>query len=288
MLELYAHMKNTLDALRYSLKISIGNADNFNTPGYKYISAAFTTIYDEVLQGGSKGKNPMVLGASMTLGSTSTDFSQGNLSIGTPLDSAIVGQGFFVLSQSSENFETSGNKVYTRAGRFLTDYKNEYLVDSFGRKVFGFKIKDNGDVDSSKLVPIKTEGYNDVGIKDGGLVVANYSAHQVAVEANDPNPVEEIPLFKLALTDFRNKQGLILTDGGAYIRTIASGESFPAGTSGESSYGNIHGGQTEASNIDVARIALDMQQLNRGFSAVQGVIDDVNRVIQNLINAFNS
>ncbi|MBT3261161.1 flagellar hook basal-body protein [bacterium] len=282
MLELYAHMQNSLGALRHALKIAVGNADNFNTPGYKYISASFTTMFDEVLQGGSKGKNPMVLGASMTLGSTSTDFSQGYLTLGTATDSAVVGEGFFLLSKSAEEYGDTSDKVYTRAGRFFADVNHEYLVDSFGRKVFGYKVKPNGEVLTSQLVPIKLNGATDIGIKDGGFVVSNYQADNI-----EGSTTVETPLYKLALTNFRNKQGLIMTDGGAYIRTIASGEAIAPGTSGKGQYGNIRGGMLESSNIDVARAALDMQQLNRGFAAVQGVIDDVGRVIQSVIQAFD-
>ena len=40
----------------------------------------------------------------------------------------------------------------------------------------------------------------------------------------------------------------------------------------------------ESSNIRVAKVALDMALINRGFSAIQGVIDDVNKIINNTIS----
>ena len=98
------------------------------------------------------------------------------------------------------------------------------------------------------------------------------------------------PLYRLGLTTFQNKQGLALTTGGAYKATVASGESLAhgaAGTaiggSGGSTYGDLIAQKVEASNVDIAKVALDMNLLNRGFAAVQAVIDDVTKIIQNVM-----
>ena len=73
-------------------------------------------------------------------------------------------------------------------------------------------------------------------------------------------------------------------DGAAYHATIAAGNEIKPSTSGSSVYGDILGNKLESSNIDVAKVALDMALMNRGFSAIQGVIDDVNKVTNNLIS----
>ena len=118
MLDIYVNITNSITALEKALRIAISNADNFNTPGYKYTFASFTTVYNEILTTGSETQNPLEFGGSMTLGSTSTDFSQGSISFGTHMDVAIVGEGFLSLSQSAVEFGAAANKVLTRNGRF--------------------------------------------------------------------------------------------------------------------------------------------------------------------------
>lgn len=283
MLDLYVNSKNALIGLESALRIAISNANNFNTPGFKYTFASFTTVYSEAMQGGTITKNPLNTGASMTLGATSIDFSQGNISLGTEMDTAIVGEGFFMLSNSSVEFDGSSPKVYSRAGRFQTDSNNKYLTDAFGRKVFGFELDDSGNIVSDELVPIETDGSTDIGFIDGGILVSNYSA---SIENED---VDREPMYQLALTTFQNKQGLVPVRGGAYKNTISAGDELDIKVSGAeigdtgNTYGDIIPNSLESANIDVAKVALDMNLLNRGFSAVQGVIDDITKILQNLI-----
>ena len=284
MLDLYINAKNSLDGLNSALRIAISNANNFNTPGFKYTFASFTTVYNEALTSGTENTNPLQMGSSMTLGATRIDFSQGNISIGSPLDLAIVGEGFFALSESDSDFSSGAPKVFTRAGSFLVDSSNRFLTDSFGRKVYGFKTDENGNVINDELVPIETDGELDIGFLDGGILAANWNSSQ-----GDPN-IEARPMYRIAMTTFQNKQGLVLKNGGAFKPTVASGESFafgPAGTRiGESGnvYGDLIAESIESTNVDVARVALDMNLLNRGFSAITGVIDDITKILSNLIS----
>lgn len=284
MFDLYIDNKNSLTSLEGALRIAISNANNFNTPGFKYSFTSFTTMYKEAVSSGTKYTNPLHTGSGMTIGSTSTAWEQGNLGIGTSLDAAIVGEGMFILSHSATEYDSGSKKVYTRAGRFQVDSTNTYLTDAFGRKVFGYKLDTQGNIASRELVPIQTNGSTDIGIDDNGMVVDGYAANQ----ADSENPTT--PMYQLALATFQNKNGLILTTGAAYEETVASGAQLDPGVAGESvggsdvsSYGSVLGGQLESSNVDIAKVALDMNLLNRGFSAVQAVIDDVTKIIQNVM-----
>lgn len=288
MLDIYKSVGNSLSALESALRLSISNADNFNTPGYKYSFATFTTVFNNVISSGTEDVNPKSLGGSMTLGSTSTDFSQGNIGFGTNMDVAISGDGFFLLSQSAQEFGAGGQKVYTRNGRFQVDFSNTFVTDTFGRKVFGFQLDQNGNRVSSTLVPVQTHGQTDIGFIEGGILVGNFSARKDAIAAGDPNPPEFVPLYQLGLTSFQNKQGLVIVDGAAYKATIAAGEELPIGVSGEGPYGDVLPEALEASNIDVAKVALDMALLNRGFNAIQGVIDDINKILNGLISKLQA
>lgn len=285
--ELYIGLKNSLNGLLSGLRLNISNAENFNTPGYKYAYVSYTSIQNKVIHSGTETRNPLALGASMTLGHTSTDFSQGSLGFGTELDVAVSGAGFFILSGSAVDFGTDDKEIYTRGGRFQVDSSNTYITDAFGRKVKGFPVDSNGNTTSSTLEPIQTDGYSDIGFIDGGILVNNYQAYEDAVAAGDAELPEREPLYRLALTTVQNKEGLVLTSGGAYEETPATGDRLSVGVSGEGIYGDILAESLESSNVDVAKVALDMALTNRGFSAIQGVIDDVNKIIGQTISKLS-
>ena len=282
MLDLYIQNKNAIIGLESALRIAISNANNFNTPGYKYVFSSFTTIYTEAVSSGTKTINPVETGSGMTLGSTSTDFSQGNITIGTELDTAIAGDGFFIISSSSSEFDNNATQLFTRSGSFQVDSSNTYIVDDFGRKVYGFPLDSNGNKASTAIEPIQTKGNPNVGFEDGGILVA------------DPDSDNPTPLYKLALTSFQNKEGLIATTGGAYKKSISSGERFNIATAGDplsansqTVYGDILSKSLESSNVDIAKVALDMNLLNRGFAAVQAVIDDVTKILNEVIKKLS-
>ena len=67
-------------------------------------------------------------------------------------------------------------------------------------------------------------------------------------------------------------------------KEMASGEQLSVGISGssistESSgiYGLVFGEMVESSNVEIAKVALDMNLLQRGFSATQGIIDNITK-----------
>ena len=162
MLDLYISNKNAIVGLESALRIAISNANNFNTPGYKYTFSTFTTMYTEAISTGNGDTNPIETGSGMMLGSTSTDFSQGPLTIGTDLDAAISGEGFYVISASASEFSGNSNNLYTRSGSFQVDNSNTYLVDAFGRKVFGFPVDSDGNITTVNPEAIETGGFTDL------------------------------------------------------------------------------------------------------------------------------
>ena len=132
--------------------------------------------------------------------------------------------------------------MYTRNGRLQTYFSNTFITDSFGRKIFGFKTDATGAILDDTLVPLQTNGETDIGFAEGGVLVSNFQANK-----DDPS-VATTPMFRLALTTFRNKQGLVGATGGALKETVASGEplSFKAagsaiGDETSSNYGDILG-----------------------------------------------
>ena len=287
MLDLYINFKNSIQALMRALEISVNNAQNFNTTGYKNQSASFAQVYSEAIHSGTDITNPMHTGNAVTLGAINIDFSQGSLTLGSQLDCAIVGEGFFLLSPSTTDFSAStGTMLLTRSGKFRADRANQFLVDDNGRNVLGFEVDPTtGEPINDELVPIQTNGEVDIGFVDGGILVSDFNA------AKDSEDIVPTPMYRLALSTVQNKSGL-LQDSGIFHETVSSGSRLNIGFSGSNivgeglsgQYGAIESESLEGSNFDIAKIALEMNQLQRAFSANQGVVDNVGKVLSGLMS----
>src|ERR1700679_3466042 len=90
------------------------NLANLNTTGFKDSTVAFNDLISEAIGGAASGSSQVGLGVSAPI--TTTQFAQGAItSTGGPLDAAIQGSGFFVITTPS------GATEYTRAGNFQVD-----------------------------------------------------------------------------------------------------------------------------------------------------------------------
>ena len=282
MLDLYVNIKNAYFAMESALRIAITNSHQYNTPGFKYSAPVFTTIFENQLTTGTANQNPISLGSSVTLGSVTRDFGQGAIVDGSLLDVAIKGEGFFITADLTQaQAQGAVAHGYTRNGRFRVDGNTHFLVDMFGRAVFGFAIDEAGNT-STQLEPIFVED-SDIGFINGGILVSNFTG------AKTDSSQAATPRYRLAMSTFFNKQGLSSTDGATFQETAASGENTGLGFSGrfigdsEARYGSIFSEKYESSNVDIARINLDLNVINRGTSAVQGVMDDLGKTLSGFI-----
>jgi flagellar hook protein FlgE len=117
-----------LQAHQKMLDLVGSNLANVNTTAFKAKTINFSELLNQTIKNGSQptatvgGTNPQQIGSGVEVAGTSPDISQGNIvNTGNPLDLAIEGQGYFVLSDGSQD-------VYTRDGSFSVD-ANGYLVD---------------------------------------------------------------------------------------------------------------------------------------------------------------
>jgi flagellar hook protein FlgE len=130
------------------------NIANVNTFGYKKGRVTFKDTMNQTISGASAaqdnrgGKNPMQVGLGTTLATIDTIHTQSSLqTTGRPLDLAISGDGYFIVSQGSAEY-------YTRAGNFYLD-DNGTLVNGDGLKVQAYKYDANGKL---------TNTYGDVAV----------------------------------------------------------------------------------------------------------------------------
>ncbi|MHC4113183.1 MAG: flagellar hook-basal body complex protein, partial [Planctomycetota bacterium] len=121
-----------LQAHQRMLDVAGNNLANVNTIGYKSSRIIFSELLAQILKRASAptstigGINPQQIGSGVGVAGISPDMSQGNLiNTNNPLDLAIEGEGYFVLSDGSRN-------VYTRAGAFAVDAGSNLVDPSTG------------------------------------------------------------------------------------------------------------------------------------------------------------
>ncbi len=120
-----------------ALNVIGNNLANLNTSGFKASRVSFANELTQTLKpalapsGGLGGRNPIEVGTGATVSSIDKDFSQGTLTpTGRPLDLALQGDGFFILTNAFEDF-------YTRVGAFGLDKSNDLVDSGTGLKVKG-------------------------------------------------------------------------------------------------------------------------------------------------------
>ncbi|MCR4288715.1 MAG: flagellar hook-basal body complex protein [Candidatus Scalindua sp.] len=126
-----------LKTSQVSLNVIGDNLANLNTSGFKASRVNFANELSQTIRsaqspsGGIGGRNPIQIGTGTTVSSIDKDYSQGNMTpTGRPTDLAIQGDGFFMLTNSFQDF-------YTRVGSFNLDKNNDLVDSGTGLKVKG-------------------------------------------------------------------------------------------------------------------------------------------------------
>src|SRR5690606_13052963 len=115
----FQHGLSGLKAASAKLDVTGNNIANANTVGFKQSQAQFSDVFANSLAG---GKNQIGIGTQVA--AVAQEFTQGNVtSSSNPLDVALVGNGFFRMSNSN------GAISFTRNGQFHLD-KDGFLVNA--------------------------------------------------------------------------------------------------------------------------------------------------------------
>ena len=130
-----------LKAHQKMLDVAGNNLANVNTNGFKSSRVTFSELLSDTIRqatqpvGGVGGTNPMQIGGGTQVASVDKKMTQGSLvDTGQPLDMAIDGAGFFILSDGR-------SRSYTRVGSFTVD-SNFNLVDPGT----GFRVQRQGSL----------------------------------------------------------------------------------------------------------------------------------------------
>ncbi len=124
----------TSGALTQTRKLNVisNNMANVTTPGFRYDTYTETTFADEMIyRTGNMDKSGTTAIGSMNWMVTGdgnvTNYTKASVtSTASPLDFALIGDGFFAI-------QSQGGTVYTRNGSFILDDEGYLYLDSVGR-----------------------------------------------------------------------------------------------------------------------------------------------------------
>ena len=135
------------------------NIANVNTVGYKRATSEFATVVNSQTQGVGFSAGGVQATARHFISQA------GQLQRTTSgTDLAIAGQGFFVVTEKSENLVNSDARLFTRAGAFKIDDLG-YLQNTAGLYLQGWPVDTDGNVasDPSDVNRLKTINVGSVG-----------------------------------------------------------------------------------------------------------------------------
>jgi len=157
------------------LDIAGNNLANVNTTAFKPSKITFSELLSETIKKASQPTttvgvtNPQQMGSGVGVAGISPDMAQGNIvNTGNPLDLALEGEGYFVLSDGVQN-------LYTRGGAFgVADSK---LID----RATGYRVQRTGDVGIAD--GFQVSGDSDVRVPYGKKLDANATS-SITVQGN--------------------------------------------------------------------------------------------------------
>ena len=244
-----------MEAQQLNLNNIANNLANVNTPGFKRSKIEFQDLlYQKPRAAGadSGGGNLVPTGIEVGNGSrvaaTSKVFTQGQLTqSGQNYDLAIQGDGFFEVQKPD------GTVGYTRDG--------------------SFQVNATGQVVTSDGLPVLS-GFQAIPIGATSVTVAQNG--QVTVQS-----ASGTQSFRLTMTRFANPAGLQSMGGNLYNETAASGPP-ETGNPGESGYGSIMQGYTEASNVNIVEEMVNLITAQRAYEINSKSIQTSDEMLQNV------
>lgn len=253
------------------------NLSNIYTPGFREVDTSFKNFID--------GAELDELGFKTGQGKSTPGSDKANL--------FLEGQGFFVTKT------LNGKNVYTRRGEFTFDGEGFYKAAD-GKRVQGYILDSNG-----QLLAPAAAGSNDpysASSKAGGPDIVPTTDIKLWIDPSngkylgkyDEYEIKEdgilygkadsgklkVPLYKVAVMNFHNAQGLAQTSLGEFIETKDSGKPV-VGT------GDIRSGLLEKSNVDYGtniiyykQAKMQMEIANKLISTNKQLLEETLRILQ--------
>jgi flagellar basal-body rod protein FlgG len=253
-----------MEANIFNLDVIANNLANAGTTGFKRSRTNFSDIFYQYYKlPGSPDTNSQVspIGTAAGLGvrvtGTQQDFRQGSLlQTGQPLDLAIVGDGFFIVSDTL----APGGFLYTRNGQFTRNAQGQLVISSADRGRL---------LDPPITIPVDA---TEINVSSDGVVTY--------ISAGSPTPVQA---GNIQLAKFINNEGLFQYGDSFYLPTDASQVATP-GTPGTQGLGTLRQSTLEASNTEPVKELVDLIRTQRNVELNSQVVQACDQLLQLVSN----
>ena len=254
------------------------NLTNIYTPGYRETQASFKTFLNSAIIDGFN-KNT----------------GQGKSTPGTSNENVFLeGEGFFTLRRDD------GQIVYSRLGEFTFDKEGVYRNTS-GMTVQGYILNDKGEI-MQGTKPIDADIYAETGLKGGAVNIPTTNI-KLWIDPNNGKYLGKydefefkgdgilygksdggknvVPLYKLAIMNFHNPEGLYEIKQGQFIETEESGRPVIG-------RGEVRGGLLEMSNCDFKANISYYQQAKMQMDVANKLIQTNKSLLQEVLQLISS
>ncbi len=254
------------------------NLTNIYTPGYRETKANFQTFLNTgIIDGFNK------------------NVGQGKSIPGTSNENVFLeGEGFFTLRRAD------GQIVYSRLGEFTFDKEGVYKNRS-GMTVQGYILNDKGEI-MQGTKPIDADIYAETGIKGGAVNIPTTNI-KLWIDPNNGKYLGKydefefkgdgilygkadggktvVPLYKLAIMNFHNPEGLYEIKQGEFIETEESGRPVIG-------RGEVRGGLLEMSNCDFKANISYYQQAKMQLDVANKIVQTNKQLLQEVLQLISS
>lgn len=254
------------------------NLMNIYTPGYRETKASFKTFLNSsIIDGFDK------------------NVGQGKSTPGTSNENVFLeGEGYFTLRRDD------GKIVFSRLGEFKFDKEGIYKNPQ-GYTVQGYILNDKGEI-MQGTKPIDADIYAETGIK-GGAVNLPTTNIKLWIDPNNGKYLGKydefefkgdgilygkadggktvVPLYKLAIMNFHNPEGLFEVRQGIFIETEESGRPVIG-------RGEVRGGLLEMSNCDFKANISYYQQAKMQMDMANKLISTNKSLLQEVLQLISS
>ncbi len=247
-----------MSAQQMNIDTIANNLANVNTNGFKKSSMEFQDlIYQTIRAAGAKtgeesqAPTELQVGSGVRAIASNKSFSQGDVvATDTPLDVAIIGEGFFkvLMENGKEGFSRDGHLKISAEGTLVTND--------------GYPIEPQIDI------PEDTEALL---IGENGVVSV--------ILAGEALP-EEVGQFELQ--KFVNPGGLKSIGQNLYQVTAASGEAV-SGTPLSTGFGKLAQGHVEKSNVNLVQEMVSMITVQRAYELNSKTIQTADQMLQKAV-----